>query len=453
MVGDENKGQDGIEHEFNDDLSPKKDEDGKRIILTIDVKIQHILEQIAETTLKTNAAESIMLTAMNPQTGEILGSASLPHFDPNTYNQFPGTILRYQPALFTYEPGSVFKIFTVASLLDTDAITDNSTFVCNGHYNKVSPIITDLVSHGTVNAEKIIAYSCNVGVSIASERINSAAFYNKLYSFGFGNRIGSGSPSESSGIFHSVDTWDPRSKPTLAIGQGISVTMLQMLQAATALANNGVMVQPRVVLGIQDDKGNIKPYKTREPRQVINQGTAQSIIRDMSASTNNDGTAWRAAIGDIPMAVKTGTAQVSVNGVYSDTDFIASCMAIFPADNPTLILYVVIVNPQGQSYLGGQIATLPVKEAAESLVNYLGISRERNVHIDAVQFQEQPIQTPPHLEDVMPNLIGYSKQNLIPLLDQDSFYIKINGSGHVRQQVPAVGVQLILGDSITLYLE
>lgn len=455
MVGRDNDGKEGIEWAFESELRPTSMESGKQLTLSIDVNIQHFLEQIAEEALVENKAQSVMLTAMDPRTGEILGSASLPSFDPNNYNAYPGATWRYQPALYTYEPGSVFKIFSVAALLDTGAITGDSTFVCTGRYTRINPAITDLGVHGVVNAERIIALSCNVGVSLASERIESEVFYDKIYTFGFGQRIGSGSPSESAGIFREEN--NRRFKPTLAIGQGISVTMLQMLQAASAIANQGLLVQPKLALKLTAPDGAETPYPAEPspPKRVMSERTAASLLQYMRATAAIDGTGWRAAIGDIPMAVKTGTAQVAESGTYSETDFIASCMAIFPADDPKLILYVVIVKPQGESYLGGRIATIPIRKAAESLADYLKLRRGKNpveLQSGTVYFEEEaPL---PPLVDVMPDLRGYSKLSLLPLFEADSGYIiHLEGNGHVKTQTPFPGTQLVHGDVITLYLE
>ncbi|MDR2194732.1 MAG: transpeptidase family protein [Treponema sp.] len=455
MVGRDNDGKEGIEWSFESDLAATSAQSGKRLTLSIDVNIQYFLEQIARDTLIEHEAQSVMLTAMDPHTGEILGSASLPDFDPNDYNAYPGAAWRYQPALYAYEPGSVFKLFSVAALLDTGAITENSTFVCAGRYSLVNPAITDLATHGTVNAERIIALSCNVGLSLATDRIENTAFYNKIREFGFGRRIGSGSPSETAGIFNEENS--RRFKPALAMGQGISVSMLHMLQAVSAIANKGLMVQPKLAIKLTAPDGTETPYPDPPvaPRRVISERTAASLLRYMRATAEVDGTGWRAAIGDMPMAVKTGTAQVAEPGGYSETDFIASCMAIVPADDPKLILYVVIVKPQGDSYLGGRIATIPVRKAAESLADYLKLYRGKNpveqqssiVYFDA----EPPV---PALGDVMPDLRGYSKLSLIPLFEMDSgFIIQLEGNGHVKTQTPPPGSQLVHGDTITLYLE
>jgi cell division protein FtsI (penicillin-binding protein 3) len=277
-------------------------------------------------------------------------------------------------------------------------------------------------------------------------------FYTKLFDFGFGQRIGSGSPNERSGIFNTVGMWDRRTKPTLALGQSISVTMLQMLQAATAIANEGLLVRPRLISGFRGSSKEVTLYQPIVPQRVISADTAETMLQYMKSTAANDGTGWRAYIGDIPMAVKTGTAQMIVDGTYSATDFIASCMAIFPADNPQMILYTVIVKPRGE-ILGGRIATVPIREAAEALTDYLGLPRGKNIELAVSGTIALPNVAAPKLVDVMPDFTGYAKQNLIPLLDQNDFYVEINGNGHVKIQNPAPGTQIVHGDIITLYLE
>ncbi|MDR0785074.1 MAG: transpeptidase family protein [Treponema sp.] len=454
FVGDDNRGHEGIEYLFDDVLSPAETETGKHIVLTIDVKIQHILEKIAAEAMDENKAEAVMLTAMDAQTGEILGSASLPNFNPNEYYNYPDSTWRYKPALFAYEPGSVFKLFSISALLDAGAITESSVFNCTGHYDKVNPSITDLQVHGMVTPEKIIALSCNVGVSLAVERIGNEAFYNKLTSFGFGKRVETDIPSEAPGIFNRLGSVDKRAKPAMGMGQGIAVNMLQMLQAATAIADNGVMVQPRLVAFIRNSEGKEEPFERKPPVQVLKPQTASSILKFMQTTATEAGTGWRANIGDVPMAVKTGTAQVIENRTYSETNFIASCMAIFPADKPSVILYVVIVKPQGASYLGGRIATIPIRQAVEELVDYLGLPRGKNARLEHSRNVTIPPNTPlPPVEDVMPDLTGFSKLNLLPLLSNDDFRVELKGVGHVSSQDPVPGTPLIHGDKITLYLE
>ncbi|MDR3146243.1 MAG: penicillin-binding protein 2, partial [Treponema sp.] len=355
FVGDENRGLEGIEYAFEGELAGNGDK-GNQVILTIDTNVQYILEQIAGETLRETGAESIMFVAMDPRTGDILGAASLPNYDPNNFRAFSETDRSNRPAVWAYEPGSVFKIFSLATLLDKGAMSGDTTFICNGYYEHVTASgerirINCLGAHGRVNARDIIVVSCNAGAAYASDLLDQESFYQGLRSFGFGSRTLSGIPGETSGVLSPVDRWSGRTKPTIAMGQEISVSTFQVLQAASAIANDGIMVPPRVVSRIASPEGNeIRNWDAGPARQVISAETAQTIRSAMVDVTSSIGTGWRANVEDLSLAVKTGTAQIvdPLTHSYSSTDFIASCIALLPAESPSLILYLVIVKPRGE---------------------------------------------------------------------------------------------------------
>ncbi|GHV68374.1 penicillin-binding protein [Spirochaetia bacterium] len=461
FVGDENSGLEGIEYQFERDLSPAVEgETGNSVVLTIDVNVQYILEEIARRALTENRAEAVMLLAMDPRNGDILGSASLPNFDPNNFNDFSGAQRKNLAASWDYEPGSVFKVFSMASLLDSGAIGSNTIFVCNGVYEGVdnrgrSFTINCLGAHGRVNVHDIIVYSCNAGAAYAADRMNKEAFNTRLRDLGFGSQTKAGNPGETAGLFWPVERWSERSKPTIAMGQELSVSALQMLQAASAVANNGLMVSPRIVSRIESPEGKIiRAYEADPPRQILRPETARAMRSYMVDVTSDIGTGWRANVEDLSLAVKTGTAQSSGANTrgYSSTDFIASCIALLPAESPSLILYIAIVRPRGE-FLGGRIAAPPIREAAEALIDYLGIPRGRNPqtsHSGAITISGRLL---PELKDTMPSFGGYSKKELSPLLLREDIKVEVYGDGWVRRQSPAPGSPVSAGTTITLELE
>jgi cell division protein FtsI (penicillin-binding protein 3) len=462
FVGNENKGLAGIEYAFESELAPSGESlTGRQVILTIDANVQHILEGIAEKTLTENEAEAVMLLAMDPRSGDILGSASLPDFDPNDIRSSDEISRMDRPAIWAYEPGSVFKVFSLAAFLDEGAITGDPTFICNGRYEHVTSlgeriVINCLGAHGPVRAREIIINSCNAGAAYASERIGSAAFYELLRDFGFGARTGAGNPGETAGFLRSTDRWSQRSKPTISMGQEIAVSAMQMLQAATAVANDGILVTPRIVSRIASEDGKtLRTYQSGTPRRIIRAETAQAMRRYMEAVSSDIGTGWRANVEDLSLAVKTGTAQIidPGTGAYSETDFIASCIALLPAENPSLILYLVIVKPQGASYLGGRIAAPAIREAAEALIDYLGIPRGRNPQVSHPGTISLPAEEALVVGDRVPDFTGYSKRRLLPFLLRDDLRIEISGEGWVRRQDPPPGSPLAPGDTIILELE
>ncbi|MDR1637654.1 MAG: transpeptidase family protein [Treponema sp.] len=461
FVGDDNKGLAGIEYAFESELVPQAGSSaGSQVILTIDSNVQYILEQIAGETLRENRAEAVMFMAMDPRTGEILGSASLPGFDPNDIRLSDDNSRMDRPAIWAYEPGSVFKIFSLASLLDGESISADSAFLCNGHYERVTNrgeriLINCLGAHGLVKARDIIVYSCNAGAAYAADQMGAGTFYQGLRDFGFGARTGAGNPGETAGFLRPAERWSERSKPTIAMGQEIAVSALQMIQAAGAIANDGLLVPPRMVSRIVSADGkNVREWTNGEARQIIKPETARAIRSYMVDVTSEIGTGWRANVEDLSLAVKTGTAQIinPVTLAYSDMDFIASCMALLPAESPSLILYLVIVKPRGE-YLGGRIAAPPVRQAAEALVDYLGIPRGRNPQESHSPAVTLPLERPPEIGAYVPDFSGLSKRTLLPLLLRDDVQIEMEGEGWVRRQSPEPGAPVEPGMIIHLEFE
>ena len=461
FVGDENDGLGGIEYAFDNELAGAGNNGkGSQVVLTIDANVQHILEQIAEATMQENQAEAVMLMAMDPRTGEILGSASLPGFDPNSIRLSSDIERMDRPAIWAYEPGSVFKVFSISALMESTAITGNSVFVCNGKYERVTGggeriQINCLGSHGRVGPKEIIIYSCNAGAAYASDQQPNGMFHEALRDYGFGSRTGAGNPGETAGFLRAAERWSDRSKPTIAMGQEISVSAMQMIQAASAVANDGVLVPPKIVSRIISADGKtVKAGESGPSRRILKPETARAMRSYMVDVTSSIGTGWRANVEDLSLAVKTGTAQIidPVTRAYSDTDFIASCIALLPAESPSLILYLVIIKPRGE-YLGGRIAAPPIREAAEALVDYLGIPRGRNPQMNHSATITLPVDQAPKVGGQVPDFSGLAKRSILPLLLRDDLHVEIHGEGWVRRQSPPPGTPITPETVIVLELE
>ena len=450
-----NEGAAGIEYSFDAELAPKDGKNGNQVILTIDTNIQYILEDIAERSMENDKAEAVMLIAMDPRTGDILGSANLPGFDPNNI-QLSTEISRIdRTAIWAYEPGSTFKIFSIAALLESHSIEPDTYFECNGQYTRGDRIVIKCMGvHGRVNAEGIIVHSCNAGAAYASEHMGTALFAKALEEFGFGSRTGAGVPGETPGLFRPVSQWSERSRPTIAMGQEISVSALQMLQAATAIANDGVLVPPRLVSGIVSDDGKtIREFHSAQPRRVLSEETARNIRLYMEAGTDDLGR--YAKVKDIALGVKTGTAQMydPATRTYSETNYIASCIALLPADNPSLILYMVLVKPMGTYYFGSRTAAPAIRETAEALIDYLGIPRGRNPQVNHPGEITIPTEESLTIGTTIPDFSGRSKRSLAPLLLRDDLKVDIRGEGWVKRQNPPPGTPFTKGMTIILELE
>ena len=467
FVGSENNGLAGIEFAFDRELRPDPGvmslnrAGGSQIFLTLDVNIQHILEGIAYRVLRENYAEAVMLMAMDPRSGDILGSASVPSFDPNNFRNSSEISRMDRPAIWAFEPGSVFKVFSLAALMNSGAISSNTLFQCNGFYERITArgeriVINCMGVHGNVNARDIIVVSCNAGAAYAADRLGMQGFYEYLRALGFGGRTRAGNPGETAGFLRSPERWSERSRPTIAMGQEIAVSALQMLQAASAVANDGVLVPPRIISRIVSADGRTQTnFETGPPRRIFSPEVARAMRRYMIDVTSDMGTGWRAFVEDISLGIKTGTAQLidPRTGTYSPTDFITSCIALVPAESPSLVLYLVIVKPRGATILGGRIAAPPIREAAEALINYLGIPRGRNpqiTHTGAVSIPALPY---PAVNEIVPDFTGVSKRQLMPLLLRDDIRVQIYGDGWVTRQSPAPGTLITDEMPIILVLE
>ena len=418
-------------------------------MLTIDADLQFSLEEIARKAMTTTGAQAVILLAADARTGEILAYVAMPDFDPNDYASSPSESWYDWPSVYHYEPGSVFKVFTMASVLDLGGADANTTFDCDGAYHKVAPsgekiTIKCLGVHGDVNIQKILEFSCNAGAAYASDTVESVDFYDRLRGFGFGSRTGLVVPSETPGLLRSPETWSLRSKPTIGMGQEVFVSAVQMMAAATAIANGGVLMKP-----IRGESGprarRLRRLRQRAPARAaggLGRDRAASILAAMETVSSEAGTGKRAKVADIRMAVKTGTAQMidPATQRYSEKDYIASTLAIFPADAPQAIVYLAIVKPTlGPSYFGGRIAAPLVKEAAETILNLTGMPRGANPTIAHPGAVTLPAVMPITIGDTMPDLTGVPKRLLMPLLARKDIKVRMSGEGYVVSQSPAPG--------------
>ena len=461
FVGAEHEGLEGVEFALNRYLSGRETGGrGGTVVLTIDANVQHILEQVASSVLRDTNAESVMFLAMDSRTGDILGSAVLPGFDPNERGASSPYLFRNLAAMEHYEPGSVFKVFSVAALLEAGVISSETDFFCGGFYERVFPggevvriACWNPHGHGWVRAREIITLSCNVAAAYAAELYAPHLFHRDLTNFGFGRSTGAWVTRETAGILAEPHLWSGRSRQTIAFGQEVAASALQVMQAASAIANDGVLVPPRIVSHVVSADGRtVSPRENpigNASRRVVSPQTARTVLDYMrDTAILGQGTGWRAAMGDLSVAVKTGTSQIlgSQGGGY-----IASTLAILPAENPSLILYVVITRPQGNA-LSGQIAAPAIRQAAEQLVDYLGIPRGRNPivrHTGRLSIAQEPL---PAIGPVVPCFNGLSKRTLMPLLLRDDITVEIFGEGWVRRQFPPPGVAVTRGMVIELEL-
>ena len=461
-AGTDNIGLDGIEYTLNDILSPdpellKQNEIyGNQLFLTIDTNIEFFAEKYAAEAMEEHNAESIMIVVMDAQNGDILACTSMPDFDPNTFYEFPESYRKNRAISSAYEPGSVMKVFSIASFLDLGGIGLNTRFYCGGQYENdaIPEAIGDLGVYGELTPAGIIKYSSNVGAAYASETVSNDDLYQMLTALGFGSQTQLPLPGESSGLLRDTSKWSARSKPTISFGQEILVSAVQMAAAATVFSNDGVLLRPHLIDRILSADGQVIEKIEREPiRRVFSPDTARAMLLMMETATEEGGTAHRLRTEGLRISAKTGTSQVidPATGTYSEENYIASCLAIFPTDNPRLIVYVVIQNPRGSSYYGGRIASPIVKKIIDDTVPYLGIERATDIVLEHDGTVRVPDNRPVSVGEILPDFTGFTKRQIMPLFNDDRFIISLDGEGWVAAQSPPAGTRVTPG--MEIYLE
>lgn len=468
FMGDDGRGLAGIEYSMQKILSPDpkilengKIDQGKNIYLTIDANLQYKLTQIARAALEETQGANLMLLAAYAKTGEILAYLSLPEANLNEYTSAGIEETIDRPAITFFEPGSVFKVFTIAAAYDAGLFSQDESFLCDGVFEKVMPSgerlrLNCLSHHGYLTARGALEQSCNDVTAQITDRMETSAFLNKLRAFGFGQRTGIQLPSESPGLFQDQSSarWSGRSKMTISIGQEVGVTALQVIEAATVLANGGHPLKLSVISKITDNEGNaVFQNEVEQMPAVISSQTARYILSCMQTGAEK-GIGWRANVGDMTIGVKTGTAQMvdAERGGYSQTDFLSDALAFFPAEDPEIILYIVIQKSQGINFASRIVAPV-IKDSANAIIDHLGMSRgdaASLAHSGRISIQGK---APLILGKTLPDLTGLSKRELLTLLSRKDLNVNINGSGWVTRQSPPAGTPITEGMQIDLYLE
>lgn len=467
FTGVDNVGLTGIEYMFSGELLPAADDGtqvgqalamGNQVFLTLDLAIQSMADGLGRRLIDEHQADAVMVIVGDVATGQLLAVSSIPSFDPNHFREYSEEERRNDFVSRIYEPGSVFKVFSVASFLELGGIDNSTVFNTSGGYasSPGAAAITDLADYGRVNPEEIIKFSSNVGAAYASETVDPGSFYTLLTRFGFGRRTGIDLNGEEQGLLAAPERWSGRSSATIAIGQEIGVTAAQIFAAATALANDGVLLRPQIVDRIVSPTGEVVRRFTREPvREVLSPEVAERILRYMAAATGADGTARRINVEGVAVAAKTGTAEVfdPELGSYSTDHFIASTLALLPADRPQLGVYVMIDNPQGDEFYGGRIAAPAVDEMIEFLVPYWDIPRETDTVVTHSGRIVAPQPQLPEFDTTIPDFTGLPVRTLLPLLGREDLQVTIDGSGWVVAQEPEPGTPIEPGMRLLLELE
>jgi len=435
------------------------------LILTIDSRIQHLVETQLKEAVRDKGAKGGYAIVMDPKTGEILALANEPGFDPNFLAK--GTVSRSKNKAVTdcYDPGSTFKPFLIAAALEERVIKEGDQFFCeNGHYAIADRVIHEAQRkrHGTLTVREILKYSSNIGCVKVSERLGKEKFFDYINRFGFGSKTGIDIPGESPGLLRHHRNWTRVDAATIAFGQGVSVSGIQMITALAAIANGGVLMKPFMIKGVVDKQGRLeKEFRPEVVRQVISPVTAKrltSLLTDVVG--HEDGTGKKARIENVNVAGKTGTSQKFdfARRAYSSERVRTSFMGFFPSEAPQVVMLVVLDEPQRDRW--GGVASAPVfrKIGEQMLTCFKTNIRENAVPAPREDFgpgakiRLVSATTPLHLqtadmgeaidEDVMPDFRGLTIREVLTKARGKNIEIKVVGNGWALQQNPGPGVDL-----------
>lgn len=398
--GANGQGLEGLERFYNDDLSgrgtslsvkvdasrkgfltsslPNMDHSGHNVVLTIDRTIQAVAEYEIEKAVKEHQAVSGTVIVMKPQTGEILALAQAPLINSNSYGEHDPALRRLRAVTDTYEPGSTLKIFTVAAGLESGMVTPDTVFFCeNGSYPVGRHIIHDTHSYGNLTLSEIVKVSSNIGALKVGALIGKKRLHDSLKAFGFGGRTGLDFGGEVGGYMAPYEYWRDIHAGTIAFGQGISVTAMQVMAGTCAIANGGNLMKPYLVSAVTDTEGRvIKSFGPRVIKRAISEDTARKVREMMALVTREGGTGTKAAMVGYSVCGKTGTAQKVENKVYAKGKYISSFVGFVPKEKPALAMIVILDEPSSRQYYGGLVSAPVFKAVAERALPHFNVPPE-----------------------------------------------------------------------------
>lgn len=423
--------------------------DGLDLILTIDSRIQTIIERELDNAEAQYNPEGMIAIAMNPNTGEILAMASRPNFDPAEYQEVPPEIYnRNLPIWSTYEPGSTFKIITLAAALEEGKVDlENDHFYDPGHIEVAGSHLHCWKSggHGAQTFLEVVENSCNPGFVELGNRLGKEKLFKYIHDFGFGKKTGIDLAGEGTGILFSLDRVGPLEQATTSFGQGVSVTPIQQVAAVSAAINGGILYQPYIAKELVDPKtGEVVMRKTPvAKRRVISEETSKELRYALESVVAN-GTGRNAFVDGYRVGGKTGTAQKAKDGVYLENNHIVSFIGFAPADDPQIVVYLAIDNPKGTIQFGGTVAAPIVGKIIDDSMRVLEVEPRKQQMEKEMTWLDTPLVE-------VPDLKGMTREEIY-----QKFYnlkLEVEGEGKVViHQSPEPGKKVKEGSSIRIYL-
>lgn len=452
------KGEDGSIKYYSDGFGKKLEkatvynspQSGMNVALTIDINIQQAIENELDNVVAKYNPEQALIVVANPKTGEIYGMSSRPNFNPNEYNKYDlETINRNLPIFNTYEPGSTFKVISLASSIQEKTINlfeDN--YFDSGSINVSGSRIKCWKhgGHGSQTFLQVVENSCNPGFVVMGERLGKERLMDYVKKFGFGEKTGIDLSGEENGILFDVDKMGPVETATTAFGQGVSVTPIQQVMGVSAAVNGGHLYTPYLVSSISNANtlDTVLVNKPKLKRNVISEETSK-LVRYALESVVAKGTGRNAYLNGYRVGGKTGTAQKVKDGRYMDGNYILSFIGFMPANDPEVVVYVAVDNPKGVVQYGGTVAAPIAKRVLEASANALNIKKsksdiEREYELWDIKYYE------------VPNVIGMTKKEARAAIGIN-YQIEYSGTGEkVIYQSPKEGEFVKQGEKIKLML-
>lgn len=446
---------------------------GQGLVLTIDEVIQHYTEKAVQKAYEVNNAKRVTVVAMDPKTGDILSLASKPDYDPNDsrtpiYPYFQEELDKYgekdklkgyyqmwrNPVVSdTYEPGSTFKLITSSAGLEENVVKETDKFTCTGGVTIAGQRLKCWRSynpHGVQTFKEGVQHSCNPVFIEVGNRLGVSKMYDYIEAFGFTEKTGIDLPGEGKGILHKEKNIGPVELATISFGQANSVTPIQLITAISSIANDGKLMQPRVVKGYTDNKGNVvEEIKPKVVRQVISEETSKKMM-DIAESVVSEGGGKSAYIPGYRIGGKTGTAQKVIDGRYAQGKYICSFMGIAPSDDPQIVVLAIVDEPTGVSAFGSTTAGPIIKEIMNDSLKYLGV-KPQYTDKEKEELEKEQVPVPDirnlSIEEAIKVL---EEAKLSPNLDPD---VEIPKGTKIKDMFPKPGVKVSEGSSIMLYFE
>ena len=423
---------------------------GVNMTLTIDFNIQEALDRELNNAVSKYNPDHALGIVMDPNTGEILAISSKPDYEPSNYKNYSvEEINRNLPIWMTYEPGSTFKIITLAASieegivnLEKDLWHDSGSITVSGaklHCWKHG-------GHGTETYLEVVENSCNTGFVNLGLKLGKEKLFNYIDLFGFGKKTGIDLNGEARGIIFDIDKIGDLELATTAFGQGVSVTPIQQITAVSAAINGGILYKPYIVKSLNEPEANSVILKN-EPkivRKVISSNTSDTVKYALESVVAR-GTGHNAYIGGYRVGGKTGTAQKVKDGKYLSGNYITSFIGFLPSDDPKVVVYIAIDNAKGITQYGGTVAAPIAKNVLQSIIDILDIKqRENELEREYNYFDKQYIE--------VPNVVGMDVKEATKSLKQ--FKIEYTGTGSIiTYQSPKSGTKIFEGEIVRLLLE